>query len=195
MGAAPLTAAKAVPPSWRGRIIALVAAFALVAGVGVAAASITTTQAAWTDASYTTAAVTAGDWTPAPPPVTYGCVAMNANGTVMSGGTCKVTSVVYDQWGDDTRHHRNYYVTIESNAGSGYAQLTLDLSAGTPRSVGGTGTWKWGNAGTTGGEFAPTSTCAELPKLVANTPSVWGSPRTFFFSMTDNRTGMGVTCK
>ena len=179
----------------RRRLTALIAALALVAAVGAAVASVAPTQAAWSDRAYASAAVTSGDWAA---PVSYGCIAMNANGTVMKDGTCKVTSLVFDQWGDDSMHTRNYYVAVDSNAGTGYVQLTLDLSAATMRTNTGVGTWKWGNAATTGGEFAPTSACSTLPTMVANTPTMWSSSRSFYFSVVDNRSAVWsslVTCK
>lgn len=184
-----------VSHSLRSRLISLAAAIALVAGVGAAAASIAPTHSAWTDASYSSAAVTAGDWTPAPPPASFGCVAMNADGSVMKDGTCKVTRVVFDQWGDNSQHNRNYYVDVASNAGPGYVQLTLDLSAATMNSDTGTGTWKWTNAATTGGEITPTSACSALPSLVANTTTMWQSTRTFYFTMVDKRSSGSATCK
>lgn len=195
MGIASMTAASAVRTTLRSRLVAIVAALLLVAGVGVGAAALAPTQSAWTDASFGTAAVTSGDWDAPPPATTYGCVAMNADGTVMKGGTCKVTSLVYDEWGDNSQHSRNYYVGVDSNAGNGYVRLTLDLSAGTLRNNTGVGTWKWNNAATTGGEITPTSACSALPTLVADSPTMWQTSRSFYFSVVDKRPNGSVTCK
>ncbi len=176
------------------RLTSFLALLAVFAGIGAAALVLTPTQSAWADRNYASAAVTAGDWSA---PVAYGCIAMNADGTVMAGGTCRVTSVVFDQWGDDSQHWRNYYVSVDSNAGRGYVQLTLDLAAATMRADSGVGTWKWGSNATTGGELTPTSACAAMPTLVANSPTMWGSSRTFYFASVDNRGAApsgSVTC-
>ncbi|MET0297271.1 MAG: hypothetical protein ABW024_07715 [Microbacterium sp.] len=186
--------ASALPRRLSSRILQTVAALVLVTGLGAAAASVAPTQSAWTDPTSATAAVSAGEWSA---PQSYGCVAMNANGTVKQGGTCTVTSLVFDQYGSDALHYRNYYVGVESNAGTGYVQLTLDLSAASVRWNTGTGTWKWGNAATTGGEFSPTSSCASLPTMTANTPTMWISSRSFYFQVVDNRSAVwsgSVTC-
>lgn len=179
----------------RSRLTSLVMALALVGGIGLASTSVAPTHSAWTDTTFTSAAVTSGDWAAPQPPTTYGCVAMNADGTVMKGGTCTVTALVYDGWGDNSQHFRNYYVDVTSNAGSGYVKLTLDLSKGKARNDSSTGTWKWNNAATTGGEITPTSACSALPTLEANTPSMWQASRTFYFPVTDKRAGGSATCK
>lgn len=177
------------------RVAPLAAILVFLIGLGAAVASAAPTRSAWTDASFSSVAVTAGEWAA---PVSYGCVAMNANGGVKEGGTCKVTGVVFDQWGDDSQHHRNYYVSVDSNAGSGFVRLTLDLSAATMRLDLGTGTWKWGNAATTGGELGPSSACSALPTLVADSPVMWSSSRSFYLQATDNKSAAwsgSVTCK
>lgn len=186
--------AAAIRRHLSGRLLPVVAALALVLGVAAAAASVSPTESAWTDNASSSAAVTAGEWSA---PLSYGCVAMNANGTVKQGGTCAVKSLVYDQYGNDSLHYRNYYVSVDSNAGTGYVQLTLDLSSATLRANSGTGTWKWGNAATTGGEFSPSSSCSALPSMVANSPTMWISSRTFYFQVVDNRAAVwsgSVTC-
>lgn len=177
------------------RLLAVAAALTLVVGVGAGASSLTGTQAAWNDKTFTSAAVTAGDWAA---PTSTGCVVMNMDGTPMKGGTCKVNGIVFDQWGDDaTTHHRAYYVSVTSNSAGGYIQMTLDLNQATLRNNSGTGTWKWGNAATTGGHITPTSTCAALPALTGNSPQSWNWGD-FYFSMVDNKNAVSpgtVTCR
>ncbi|MFB8386031.1 hypothetical protein ACFC3F_02705 [Microbacterium sp. NPDC055910] len=179
----------------RSGILSLLAALALILGVGAGAAAAQSTLSAWTDPVRAVATVSAGQWEA---PATLGCIAMNADGSVKNNGHCAVTSVVFDQWGTDAGHHRNYYVTVTSNAGNGYVVVTIDLASARMRSDTGTGTWRWENAATTGGHLAPSSACADLPLLTASTPLGWGGSGQFYLPMVDNRASTpagSVTCR
>jgi hypothetical protein len=163
-----------------------------IAGVTAATAGVQATQAAWNDRTYVSAVATGGTWSV---PVAVGCVAMEANGTPKSGGYCQVAGVTVDQeWGDRGNRNRNYSVKLNSNAGSGYIQFTVDLSKA------GASGFSWSTAGLAAGSSQVTPnngwTCAKLPTLTGKTPTNWGwgATSSIYFQITENRNSQPVTC-
>ncbi|MBU4465377.1 MAG: hypothetical protein KKH75_05980, partial [Actinobacteria bacterium] len=158
-----------------------------VLGSALGVASVTSTQAAWTDKSAVSAAVTAGTWKT----ITNSCTAMNARGGTVHGGTCSITGVTFTQWSDGSNIVRDYQVGIKTNAWMSYAAFDIDLASGT-----GTGAWTWGKAATIPtGQFTPTSgfTCSTLPELTATGPLNWGSSYTIWVRVVmDSSTSMGA---
>jgi hypothetical protein len=163
-----------------------------IAGVTAATAGVQATKAAWNDRTYVSAVATGGTWSA---PVAVGCVAMQANGTPKSDGYCKVAGVSVDQeWGDPGNRSRNYSVKLDSNAGSGYIQFTVDLSQA------GASSFSWSTAGLAAGSSQVTPnngwTCAKLPSLTGKTPTNWGwgATSSIYFQITENRNSHPVTC-
>lgn len=166
----------------RMRLLSSALAAVLLAGFGGFALSAAPTQSAWSDRVHVSAAVTAGDW------ATLGCVAMNANGNPKRNGTCTITGITYEGWGNSTTRNRNYYVTVASNANdNGYVVLTVDLRTATKTSDSAPGTWRWASAATLGGNLAVTSACTSLPIMTAETPKGWGANGTYYLPLTDNK--------
>lgn len=169
----------------RMRLLSSALAAVLLVGFGGFALSAAPTQSAWTDNVHASAAVTSGEWSA---PVTIGCVAMNAKGNPKRNGTCTVTSITYEGWGNSTTRNRNYYITISSNAGqNGFVELTVDLRTATKTNDSAPGTWRWASSATLGGNLDVTSACSSLPILTAETPAGWGANGTYYLPLTDNK--------
>jgi hypothetical protein len=168
----------------------------LIAGVlgGIAVVSATSgTGAAWTDRGYTSAPVSAGTWVAAP--ATSTCVALNGGGNAV--GSCRVSSIRYEEWGSAGNHTRNYYMTFAVSEPAPTKSIRVDIDLSTaPGTTTGTGSWNWANAATlvTTGQFTPSSTCAGLPRLQGTTISGWdwATGPAVYFSVTDNRSGTAV---
>ena len=180
---------RAIGPT---RALALAAGLVLAMGIAGTVSGIRPTQSAWTDHAHVSAVAAAGTWAT---PATTGCVAMNANGTPKTGGSCHVTSIVVSaQWGANGERMRNYDVTFASNAQEGYIQFTVDLSAAGP------GGFSWATAGLTAGSshVTPTNgwTCAQLPILTGKTPTNWGwgAASSIFFQIAEDRASQAVKC-
>jgi hypothetical protein len=160
---------------------------AMLAVVGAAFAVSTTsaqTQAAWTDRSYSKAAVTAGTWNT--PPVGNTCTAVNQAGAAVA---CAVSSVYYDGWGTAGNQIRNYYVVFNA-PGAKSISFSVDLTTAT----GAGGSWSWTNAGvSSSAQFTPTGgwTCGSLPRVTGKAFD-WYS--TVFFPVYENKTGQSVMC-
>jgi len=170
----------------------------LLGGIAVVSAT-SATGAAWTDRGYASAAVSAGTWAVAPGGNT--CVALNGGGNAV--GTCRVTSVRYEEWGSAGNHTRNYYMTfaVSQPGPTRSIQVDIDLSTATGTTTG-TGSWNWANTATlvSTGQFTPSSTCAGLPRLQGTTISGWdwATGPAVYFTVTDNRSGAPVatqTCR
>lgn len=176
----------------RLRMTALLIAFgSLVAGAGVAG-SIGDTSAAWTDSTSASVVATGGSWVPAS---AIGCTAMNPNGTPKTGGRCSVASVqLQGEWGNPGARTRGYSVVFNSNAGGGYIQFTIDLSAAG-------GPFSWSTAGLVAPalQAIPSNgwSCAQLPMLTAKTPTNWGwaQSSSIYFQVTEDRSFMGAVCR
>lgn len=175
----------------RARLVGVVAALVLIVGVAAAAGAVQPTQAAWTDKTYASAVATGGTWAA---PVSYGCTAMNADGSVKNGGRCAVTAVTANEWGTAPSRTRGYTVTFDTNAGNGYVQFTINLNVSGVAS-----NFTWSTAGVSGGGQVITNngwTCAQLPTLTGKTPTNWGwgSASQIYFQVAENRASAGVAC-
>ena len=175
----------------RTRVAAVAAALLIVVGVGAATGVVQDTQAAWTDTSYASAVATGGTWAA---PTTFGCTAMNADGSVKNGGRCSVTSVTADEWGTAPNRQRGYNVVFNTNAGNGYVQFTINLAVS-----GASSNFSWSSAGLVeNGHATPTNgwTCAQLPTLTAKTPTNWGwgSSSQIYFQVVEKRSSTAVSC-
>lgn len=182
-----MTRVRAARTRWATAVVAVLLA---VGGIGVAGA-VQDTQAAWTDRTYVSAVATGGSWVA---PTTYGCTAMNANGTEKNGGRCTVTSVTANEWGTAPDRQRGYTVTFNTNAGNGYVQFSISLAVS-----GVSSNFSWSNAGVLdNGQVIPNNgwTCAQLPTLTGKTPTNWGwgSSSQIYFQVTENRSSATVTC-
>ncbi|CAI9392280.1 hypothetical protein [Microbacterium sp. T2.11-28] len=175
----------------RARVAAVAAALLIVVGAGAAAGAVQDTHAAWNDKSFASAVATGGTWSA---PTSYGCTAMNADGSVKNGGRCTVTSVTADEWGTAPNRQRGYTVGFNTNAGNGYVQFTISLAV-----AGASSNFSWSTAGLVGnGQAIPTNgwTCAQLPTLTAKTPTNWGwgSSSQIYFQVVENRSSTAVSC-
>ncbi|WP_293782312.1 hypothetical protein [uncultured Aeromicrobium sp.] len=171
-------------PAGRRATIVITMLLAALLATAAAIGATTPTQAGWTDRSMTGAATTAGTWPSAAAP---GCSAMTSDGRPRPDGTCVVTAVRYDEWGEPGSRTRNYYVTMDSNAGAGFIRFTVDLSAG----EGSGSDFGWTTANLVpGGQASPVLgwTCSQLPMLTADTPTGWGwgVGSTIYFQVAEN---------
>lgn len=168
--------------------VAILLLFALIAGLFT---SVTPTHAAWTDRVAAQATVKAAVWAQAPE---EGCTAMTSSGQPLAGGTCSITSVGYSESGHPGARTHNYHVALNSNAGSGYIRLTVDLS----KATGTASSFSWANAGVGHGHITVASdwSCASLPVLTGDTAvgGNWGSHSSIEFHVYEDRSAHPVQC-
>ena len=169
------------------RLLSVVAALALVVGVGAGVAAVSETQSAWVDKTYASAAVTAGEWSV---PVSNGCTAVyTATQQPVPGATCSITRSSVNQW-NSTRDH---YIELRTSAhGPGIQHLvTIDLST-----IAGGASWNWATSVTVAsGAQTVTSSCAELPILRATMPENLGATPQLWQRVEQQPTSAVKTCK
>lgn len=151
----------------------------------LAATSVATTTAAWSDPVVFTAQASVGTW---PTPSTLGsCTVLTAGGTPAPGTTCTVTRArLIEQGGADAGELlRQYDVTFTTRTLAPDEQITFDVDLSSPEVVIAVATpnaaWTWDDASTVASPSVnvtprPGYTCAELPSFAGTIPQGSAGP-------------------
>lgn len=166
------------------RLLAATLVLSAVAGAGVAGVAVRT-QAAWTDRTYSSATVTAGNWTPK-----NTCTATDQNRRAVP---CTVQGISFNGWGTAGSYTRGYTIAFDA-PGAKQIAFSVDLRTAEDTDSNTPG-FSWANAGI--GKNPPFTatggwTCASLPILTAKTKAWQTSP---YFQVHEDRAAQPVTCK